>query len=305
LAITISLFDWDLKESPEGFLDYNIVWQAITDDWTDGPPTIRAAAGIPVVGTAFVFGATSTTYVYARRPHAVHRMSKAPSDKRRWFVEQVFSNRPLTRYDVAGPIDDPLLEPYAIKGSAVHFLRRFTQNRDGTPLLMSNGERINGPECDEDDPRMLVEIEANVATVDVELFKDTLRYDPWNNDILWDCPIETVKFSDFGMQKMYKGDGTPYVRKSLKFELGGDFVREVLDEGWMEYIGPATETDAEVANPKNYARAKDTRGENVARLPLNGRGKILTNVNVPRFRQITLKGSSNLYNLGLPVSLFT
>jgi hypothetical protein len=309
MAITNKLFDWESSEDDVGNVDVTVTWLCVTTTTSDGPETIRLNAGLPQAGDAYVIGSESTAYFYARRPKKAKRVSSNPSDKRRWYVTQIFSTRPLTRFDASGPIADPLLEPPEITGSALKYMRRFTKDRNGDPLLMSNGERMAGPEVEDDDNNLSIAIEFNVATVDLVLLRSVLKFSPWNNATLWGLSTRTVRFTDFTVKKMYKGDGTEFYRISLKFEIGGDFAKEVLDEGYMEYIGrkvPQITAPQEVVarrNPKNYARVKDGRGENAAKLPLDGAGNVLPDTATPFFHDVELKGDSNLLLLGIPATI--
>ena len=303
MAVTNKLYDWESAEDDEGHVDVTVTWLCVSSNTTHGPETIRLNAGLPQAGDAYLIGSESTAYFFARRAKKAKRVSSNPSDKRRWYVTQLFSTRPLTRFDATGPIADPLLEPAQITGSALKFMRRFSQDRLGAPLLMSNGERMVGPEVEDDDNNLSISIEQNVATVNLFTLRNVLKLTPWNDALLWNCPLKTVRFTDFSVKNLYKGDGTPYYRQSLKFEIGGDYIKQVLDEGYMEYVGPAAKTAAQTRNPKHYARIKDGRGENTAKLLLDGQGNVLTDTAAPVFRPIELKGTSNLLLLGIPATI--
>lgn len=294
MAIDVGLYDWWLDEGDDGHLDYTVVWLCVTTDPTDGPQTIRAASGIPTAGSVYVFG---STYVYARRPKQTKRVSTDPGDRRRWYVTQVFSTRPLTRVDLSGPVGNPLLEPPKIRGSALKYMRRFSVDRNGDPILSSSGERYTGPEVEDDDNNLRIVITQNVASVNLLTFRTVLKTTPWNSATLWGLPEKTIRFTDFDVEKLYLGDSTAYYSQTLTFEIGGDFARQVLDEGTMEFVG----TDR--ANPKHYARVKDGRGENLKKVPLDGNGGVLTDLTSPVFNSVELKGTSNLLLLGIPSSI--
>lgn len=296
-VISASLYDWESAESDDGHVDLTVTWLCITNNIANGPETVRLSGLLPAAGDAYVMGSESTAYFFARRPKKCKRVSSNPNDKRRWYVNQTFSTRPLTRFDATGPIADPLLEPPEITGSALKFMRRFTQDYNGNALLMSNGERMTGPEIEDDDNNLSLSIAQNVATVNLLTLTNVLKLTPWNNATLWGLPAHVVRFTDFSVRNLYKGDGTPYYRQSLKFELGGDFVKQILDEGYMEFIGTNR------SNPKHYARVKDGRGENAAKLPLDGNGNVLADLNSPYFHSVQLKGESNLLLLGIPSSI--
>ena len=291
------LYDWESAESDDGHVDVTVTWLIITSSITDGPETVRLSASLPAAGDAYLIGADSTAYFYARRAKKAKRASSNPADKRRWYVNQVFSTRPLTRFGATGPIANPLLEPPIIRGTALKYMRRFTVDRFGNPLLSSSGERYTGPEVEDDDNNISLSITQNLASANLPLLRSVLRFTPWNNGVLWGLPTRTVKFADYDVEKLYVGDGTPYVRQSTKFEIGGDYIRKVLDEGTLEFIGTNPN------NPTHYARIKDGRGENVKKLPLDGSGNALTDITSPVYHDFELKGDSNLLLLGIPATL--
>lgn len=296
MAHDVSLYDWHSEESDDGHVDVHVVWLVVTDVTTDGPETIRLSATLPAAGDPYVIGTESTAYFYARRARKAKRVTSKPHDKRRWYVNQMFSTRPLTRFDATGPVSDPLLEEPDISGSALTFLRRFTVDSNGDPLVSSTGERYTGPEIEDDDNDLELIIVQNRATDEALLISGVMKTTPWNDAPLYGLPAESWKLNGFATQKVYQGDGTAFWKRTLRLKTG-DFVRQVLDEGTMEFIGTDT------ANPKHYARIKDGRGENVKKLPLDGSGNVLTNLAAPVYNNFELKGSSNLLLLGLPATL--
>lgn len=292
---TVKLYDWSSQEDDDGHVDVDVTWLVVTDVVTDGPETIRLTA-LPAAGAPFVIGTASVAYFYARRPRSAKRVSTNPNDKRRWYVKQLFSTRPLRRFDVTGPISDPLLEPPDISGSALTYLRRFMYDRSGNPLVSSSGERYTGPEVEDEDNDLELVIVQNRATDELLAIASVMRTNPWNDATLYGLPAKTWRLSGFGTQKVYVGDGTPYWKRTIKLKTG-TFIRSILDEGTMEFIG----TDP--ANPKHYARIKDGRGENVKKLPLDGNGNVLTDLTNPQYNDFELKGTSDLLTLGLPATL--
>ena len=295
-ANTARLHNWTLTRDDEGHRDYLLTWLITTDDGDDGPETVLSAPGLPSIGTAYSFGNDSDTWAFAYPRTKVRRVTNKPNDRKRWFLDQTFSTRPLNRCQTAA-IENPLLEPAKISGSGLKYLRKYTEDKDGDPLLSSSGERYIGNEVQEADYRLAIQIEFNAASFPGSSILDALKNNPWNSTTMWGFAVETVRLTEFDFEKLYYGVCTAYYRLKFGLEIGGSYYTRVPDEGTMCFTG----TDPN--NPKHYEKCKDANGENIGKVLLDGSGNILTDVTSPVFNQFELKGSSNLLAFGLPASI--
>jgi len=244
--------DWSLTTDDEGHRDYSVIWQVQTDGPIYGPDYAMFAAGLPLPGESLNLGATRDDWAFYQRKGSAKLKSR---DQHRciWLVETQFSTRPIRRCQT-GQIEDPLLEPPKIRGGFDSFQREAMTDKDGKPLLNAAGQRFRGPAVQIEDGWPTVEIEQNVAWINLA-FLAQYRY-AVNKTTWWDMPPRTVKCKTFTWEQVLYGTCYFYFKVATSFQLNDEkWDLHLLQEGEMVKIPGTT--------PPKFRRAKDDYEENV------------------------------------------
>jgi hypothetical protein len=244
--------DWSMSQDEEGHRDYQLIWQVQTDGPTYGPDYAMFASGLPVPGAHLGVGMTHDPWAFYQRKGTAKLKSR---DQHRsiWLVETAFSTRPVKRCQTSS-IEDPLLEPPKIRGAFDTFQREAMADKDGHPLLNAAGQRFRGPAVQIEDGWPTVEVEQNVAWINLPLL-GSYRYSV-NNATFWGMPTRTVKCKTFTWERVLYGTCYYYFKVVTSFQLNeSKWDLHLLEEGEMVRIPGTT--------PPKFRRAKDDYEENV------------------------------------------
>jgi hypothetical protein len=283
-----------LQQDAYGYREYKLKWLIESNDTNDSVFTAIHTPGLPIVGTAWLFGNDSDVWVWCRRDGQVTQIVEAEPN-RHFFVEQMFSNKPPEfRNQICQDtvVENPILEPQKIRGGFVRHTQEAAFDRFGNQLLTSSHEQIRGAQVEFDLSRDQVHIEQNVATLDLALcesMKDTVNTAP-----LWGLPERTIKLSNFNWERKFYKSCLLYYTRMFDFEvlyhvnqftgITENWDRDVADEGtkvlngkfgtdghW--HIQPINTmgTLPDANNPLHFIRFQDKTG-NQARVLLNGHG---------------------------------
>lgn len=312
---------WELtRDEKEGHRDYVIEHRVQTNDIEDGPFTVMLAAGLPAIGSTWVFGNDNDPWAFCTPYMKVSRVKglRDAEPSKYWDVEQRFTTRPMNRcQDLA--IEDPLLEPMRISGSFVKYLEEATHDYEGNPFLTSSLEPIKGAIVEFDANRPTVVIGQNVANLELDVFSAMI--DHVNDAPLWGLGSRCIKLSNAPWERKYFGLCNVYYTRTLEFDIRYDtFDRETFDEGYMvlhghwddatgdwEVTDVAEGVPADATNPAHFIQRKDVNNENIKGF-LDGEGKPLyslsgTGTGEPVIIPIRKYEESNFLLLGIPATL--
>jgi hypothetical protein len=287
--MSVSLYDWSMDTDEEGHRDYTLIWQVQTSGATYGPDHALFASGMPLPGSSLSVGNTVDPWAFYQRKGSA-RLKNRGSRKDVWLATTIFSTRPVRRCQ-NNTIADPLLEPHRVRGSADMFTREATEDKDGNPLLYSSNERIKGPAIQEEDGYPTIELEQNVAWLNIPFLTD-YRY-AVNSAAWWGMPARTIRCKTFTWERVLYGTCYFYFRVTTTFQLNENtWDLEILDEGDMVKIAGTS--------PAEFRRAKDEFEETVHVL-LDGNGNALAPGATPVYLNKRVRKEKDFSAVGWPV----
>ncbi len=274
---------------------------------TEGPASVLSAAGLPLYGSIYFINNDIDIWAWCRWDAEVQPFGPSTEGEpfEYYTIDLTFSSKPPAAGDKPKSCkdqktDDPLLEPMKISGAFANEQVEASTDRKGKPILNSGWERIRGQEVMFDQSRPTVEIEQNVASLQLDLissFQDCL-----NDDYLWGLPPRTIKLSRISWEQRFYGVCFKYYTRKFGFDIrfeGWD--RDIPDESCMVLNGQWTSAGVwsliningiapDPKNPNHFIRWKDKRGENYRGL-LDGKGQPAT---APVYYISTINGNLNL-----------
>lgn len=294
---------WEMSRDEESHRTYRIVFKVKTDDVNDGPFTILGATGIPATGVGWGYGNDLDPYALCwptakvtQHPAIRNRESKGLL----WYVEKIFSTKPLTRCQTA-TVTDPLSEPQKVSGSFVKYVKKTEIDRNGNAIKTSSHEPIK---VERDANRPSVVIEQNVAALGLPTF--SAMVDTLNDATLWGLAARRIKLSNVSWERKLYGTCTYYYTRRFEFDIryeGWDEA-DIVDSGFKKF--DTTIPGGNRNNPAHYILANDRRGHGPpVKVPLDGNGDILgvgaSPVMIPG-SPIEVLEESNFLTLGIPTS---
>ena len=303
-AKVLGLRNWWIEEDKEGYRDYHAQWLVkCTSKW-DGPATVRAASGLPVRGSIWSIEGDVDPYVYRWPTQSCKPLiTKRPNFY--WEVDQLFTNRPLTRCS-DNDFDDPLQEPQKVSGSFVKFTEEAIQDRNGNLLLSSSHEQFRGSVVEFDANRPTVAIEQNVPTLGLSLFApmvDRLH----SGTGLWGIANgRMIKLSNVQWERKIYGTCWFYYTRRFEFDInfktfdryvpdhGTKVIRGNWDSGGVWVVDPT----ADKTDPTDFIRYKDNNGENSRALLKDG--EPITSLADGELLKIEKYDEANFLLLGIP-----
>jgi len=262
LAVTYPR-DWTLSVDDEGHRDYTVVWPVETTDSLDGPDIALTAAGLPLPGASLSIGNSTDAWAFYQRKGSA-KLRKSATQRKMWDVTTIYTTRPRARCE-SDSIENPLLEPHKVRGAFTKFQREAVKDKDGNAVLNSANQRFRGPAVQIADSRPTVELEMNVAWLDLDFLSDYVE--SVNDDTWWGLSERVIKCTDFTWEQLLYGSCYTYFHVVFSFELKADkWDLQLLDEGDMVKI-PGTA-------PPEFKRAKDAN-EELVHVLLDGNGAAL------------------------------
>lgn len=285
---------WDVKLDENGFRDYTIKWLLESNTLADGPFLALNCAGLPGIGTPWIFGNDNDPFCYCTPQWTVSQAVSNDPSFALWIVSQPFTNKPLSS-NSNQQTNNPLAQPAAISGSFVKYTEVATRDKDGKMIRNSAWERFKGPEVEFDRNRPTVHIEQNFASLGLDIFSPMV--DQVNDSSLWGAPKRCVKLSNVAWSRQVYGYGYYYTR-AYDFDVDfNTFDRVVADYGTQRLVLVGGDKN----NPKHFVPiTDDTSGQRVTR-PLDGNGNVATGE--PAAITIKKYTEGNFLTLGIPTSL--
>lgn len=282
---------WAGNRDAEGHRTYRIVHRVRDTNINsgNGPANVMQTPGLPLPGSLWVVGSDVDVYAWCRFDLDVRPMVDLERCKE-WEVEQTFSTKPpesTWRACRDYQFEDPLLEPVKVSGSTRQEKEEGTEDRFGVSIVNSAWERIRGPQNEWDVSYDQIQIEGNVASLNLPLL--SMLRNRVNQFKMWGLPKRTIKFSNYTWERKFWGACYRYYTLRLEFDIklkGWD--RYLLDEGtkalkghWgvnaeegeATWVLEAIDGDSpSFANPAHFIRLTDSKG-NPMKILLDGLGK--------------------------------
>ena len=172
---------WSGAVDEEGQRTYKAQFLVVSDDTKDGPDQVLKATGLPKVGDTWNFGNDSNGTVYCTpQADAQPYRSKVQDPGFYWTVDKVFSSK----FTFIG--SRPRI---SISGS--RYTKEIVRDRFGKLVVSTSHELFRGPQVEFDFNRGVVKIEITLRDADLPLW--TRLIDNVNSNIMWGCPVRSVK----------------------------------------------------------------------------------------------------------------
>ena len=285
---------WEMNRTEEGHREYTIVHRvrALSGD---GPAIVATTPGLPLIGSLWLVDNDVDLWAFCW-PNMRVRPDKTEQPNTTWTVEQLFSTKPLRRCQDT-EIEDPLLEPQAIRGSTIK-----ENTLEGVPLEDRNGdviqsisfEPIEGLSFDASRPQ--VTIGQNVGTLELGLI--TSMIDTVNDDVLWGLPARKIKLSDISWSRKVFGTCGFYYTRAFTFEIKNTELG--FDEKWREKGSKLLRKDGTLTEPDDWEIATDLKGDIDGEKLITPAGGRAAGDGDEGIRDIEYYSESNFLLLGIP-----
>lgn len=271
---------WSATVDKEGYREYKIVFLVKCSSADDGPANALLTSGLPTFGSVWDFYDDFDAWAFRQHDVTVTPIRSRDTDVIMHFeLEYLYSTKPFR--DCADVVEDPLLKPQIVGGGLTHLKEEGVDDRFGKPILNSSLERIHSVNNEWDKSLPSIEIEQNVAVLDLDLCEGML--DTVNAYTIWGLPKRCIKLSSFVWEKKYYGVCYPYYTRKFQFDINfQSFDRDLLDEGTKVLNGKwnfttreweLVDIDGDPPNrldPTHFIRFKDPNAENTRTLLDNG-----------------------------------
>lgn len=295
------VINWDGSRDDEGHRIYKLKSLVKTTDSGDGPNIVMFASGLPAVGTSWAYGNGSDAWAFCLPNMTVQRHPTLKQGERGkwWIVDQTFSTKPLKRCQDTS-IENPLAEPPKLSGSFARYKERLEKRLDGTLILSSSHEQIQGLEKDANRPSVVIEM--NYPSLGLSTFAPMIN--TVNSTPMWGLPAKRVMLVQAAWTRNVYGTCGYYYTVRYEFEVryDGFIITDIADCGFKAYVN---KTGNSRSNPQHFEVWKGPYGENTpTKVLLNGNGDVLTDPTTPFFiDDVEWATTSNFFTLGIPASL--
>lgn len=315
-------------QDAEGYRTYEVV-HLVETLFTDGPHAAMTAAGLPLIGTVWLFGTDLDIWAFCTPERRVTIHDEKEGDPNRWYeVTSKFSTRSMG--DCEDLIqDDPLLMPQKVSGTFVKYTKEVTKDRHGNALKTTSHEVLRGPQMEFDHNRPTVRVEQNIAALGLNVFAEMV--DTVNDRSLWGLGPRKIKLSNVTWERKRHSTCNFYYTRIFDFDVDfKTFDRVVQDEGtkalcgewdmnedspdYQKYVvkkaAEAGDPNPDPSNPQHFTRYRDKFGEftrvilDENGLPANSplAGERSGNSGAPNEIDVEYYDESNLLTLGIPTS---
>lgn len=299
----LGIVSWKIHTDELGYKFYDLRTKVACSSYNDGPLTVFATPGLPAVGTYWAFGNDNDPWSYCY-PTATATPMVTERPNKHWYVDQVFSNKPMHRCQEF-QIDNPLAEPPKISGSFSNYMRPVERDRNGKLIKSSSHELITGIQKSSSRPTVIIEM--NYPELGLETFSPMVN--SLNDSTLWGLGPRKIMLKNASFSRNIYG--LCYVYYSIKYEFEVRFegfdLKDIADKGFKKFRGSTDQAQSgdSRSNPAHYILAQDSQGNNTPKpILLNGNGDPLTDPNNPVFiPTVELDDEANFYTLGIPFSL--
>jgi hypothetical protein len=307
----VGLVDWGGGRSEDMHRQYYAKFLVESTSKDDGPQTILATSGLPLVGSGWIYGNDSDSWAICHP--GVQCESVVKNEPNFWWILTYnFATRPWRFATGDSVITNPQSIPDMISGSFVTYQKRTQRDINGVAIASSSLEPI------------WVNKDVGMATVEIQQTRLNLQlptltqmYNTVNDRDLWGLPSHCVKLRSITWRRLVWGVRTFYYERVLGFDIKfntfyedeiADVGTRVVNKQLAGYV--ARPNDATVpsdlvldrTNPQVFVRNTDETGNVLRQVLLDGYGEEctdpLTHVHVVARKQMYTQ--SNFLLLGIP-----
>lgn len=283
--------DWAVETDDEGHGDYTLTWGVETTSALDGPDVALSASGLPIPG-ASLSALGGNPYAFFNRKGSA-KLKKVDASRKYWDVTTVFTTRPVKRCP-SDAFEDPLLEPHRVKGSFAQIMEELLKDVNGDLIQNTAEQRYTGALVQEPASRPVVELEMNVAWLDLTWL--ATYADSYNDATHWGMPARSIRCTTGPWERVTQGACSSFffiVRFTFELKLPNwDII--VPNEGSRVRVAGTT--------PARYVQYKDEREENGITL-LDANGYALAAGGTPIFNTFQRPKQEDFSAAGWPASL--
>lgn len=271
------------QRDPERHRTYKVKHLVKITPGSEGGIEILNAPDLPQPGDELNYDGFNDPFAFCQPDATVEPLDYKEGELPEFYVvEQTFSTRPTDRCR-QDERNDPLMEPQKVRGSFKASKEEGLFDRFGRFITTSSWELIRGQENQWDYYKATVEVEQNVA--DLELDLCTFMMNRVNMEAQWGLPARCIKLSEFSWDQQYHGRCLTYYTRKFGFDI--DFRthdRDLVDEATKALRGKwvRAATNNQLAeyqllgtpnrfNPNDFIRFQDPNG-NPGKVILNGYG---------------------------------
>ena len=208
-------YDWHKATEEDGNETYTLKWKVETTSRLDGPDVAWSAAGLPLCGSSLNVGNTVNPWAFFQCKGDA-KLLNVEASRKLWDMTTVFSTRPIKRCQDS-KISDPLLEPHRVKGTFAQTMEEALADKDGDPIENTVKQRFTGPQVQIPRSRPVVEVEMNVAWINLAWMAEYA--DAVNSNVQWGQPIRTIKCTVGPWERVLYGTCSYYFVVRFTFEL--------------------------------------------------------------------------------------
>lgn len=224
-------------------IDYESVYEVITNAKTDGPITARQSVGIPAYREPYRWFGDVNNWAFCNGLETSLR--EVDKTKKVWRIKVTHSTRATSRDNT--PRENPLDEPPELSGSFVEGSRIVYKDKDGAFIRNSAGQQFVGG-LEQPEGYDTLSYKVNTATIDLALRASLAN--KVNSAALWGLPARCVWFKQWQWVVRYFGN-EDFVANTMEFYIrpaNDPWNEELLDEGDWHYVDagggvPAVDAD--------------------------------------------------------------
>ena len=301
-ATVIDVHSWTASRGKDANRTYSVTWLVEATAQFDGPGRGLGAAGLPPIGSPWVYGNSTDTWATCRwttkcRPHN----NQQGTNGNFWLVDQVFTNKSEKREKTA-PTDNPLNEPPTISGGYNQISQTKQVDKDNNWITNSAFEPFTGDVLQRIIAQPTVTIGMNVATLPLSFIATSINR--LNSTPMWGFAARQVRLVDAPWSREYvmTNNGTTavafvYYKVTYTFECNFDgWDVPLLDEGLK-----VLKEGGDSTNPLHFIRATDLGGEKEDQKKLlDGSGSRLPDGDPLVFITPQIEAEANFLALGIP-----
>jgi hypothetical protein len=268
--INYGRIDWEASQEDDRHRNYSVTWFIQDTSRSLGPQQVGNAAGLASIGASWTYGGDNDVWAVCTPRMSVTPITSPEERTEYWSVKQYFTTKP-TKRERTNEWQNPLDEPFAIRGGFQKYQQEITKDRHNKPIRSSSHELITGNIVQFDMNRPTVQITRNLLSLSFSSIMGIV--DTVNSVTMWGLPVRCVKLSNITWERLYTAINSIYYGITYDFDINTKtFDRIAVDRG-TKVLSAGGDPD----NPEHFEIYKDVNGENTPVL-LDGAGNALTSI---------------------------
>ena len=293
----LGLLDWSGGRDEQGHRTYKARWLGEASSVDDGPYQAMSADGLPPVGSPWNINNEFDLWAFASPILEASRYEEEEGDPGiHWAIEQTFTSKPRSGKGQEDQAQNPLYEPYGIRGSFQQMMREIAFDKNGQWIHTASYEPVKGPAVERNIAQPTVSISLNYP--DLPLADIAFAMNKVNSSPMWGLPARHIALVSAPWERKYLTKNIIYYAITFEFlvDLEG-FDKEIIQEGTRAL----REAGLPKEDPKSYIPAVDGQGNPTTWL-LNADGTKKTSGSPVKFKP-EIDREANFYIFGMPTRL--